>query len=70
LRAQALRVDLRGWFLAAGMAMHLGIEALMEVGPFPGGTLVLYAAWIAPGEWTKGSRRDATRARSKRGWLP
>lgn len=54
LRAQALRVDLRAWYLAVGMAMHLGVEMLMEVGPFLGGTMVLYAAWIAPDEWRRG----------------
>ena len=42
------RVRLLELYLAFGFAMHVGIEALMEVGPFCFAALALYPAAIAP----------------------
>ena len=42
------RVRFLELYLAFGLAMHIGIEALMEVGPFCFAALALYPAAIAP----------------------
>lgn len=41
----------RDLFLFYGLTMHLGIEILMEVGPFSWATLTLYLACFHPDEW-------------------
>ena len=61
VRALVNRVPFRGAYLALGLALHLGIWASLEVGPFLGGILVLYAACILPHEW----RVLATRVRDR-----
>lgn len=50
LRAQFNRIDFRAKYLGAGVLMHLGIEASMEVGPFILTTMCCYLAWFAPDE--------------------
>jgi hypothetical protein len=45
-RARVLEI-----YLAFGIAMHIGIELLMEVGPFCFATLALYPAAVAPERW-------------------
>jgi hypothetical protein len=57
LRAQFNRIDFRGRYLLVGVAMHLGIEASMEVGPFLGATMALYCCALAPEEWSALRRR-------------
>jgi hypothetical protein len=45
-RAQFNRVDVRARYLLVGVALHLGIEALLEVGAFSWAMLALYpCAW-------------------------
>lgn len=53
LRAQFNRIDLRVPYLAAGVAMHAGIEATMEVGPFSVAMLALYVCCFHPDEWKR-----------------
>lgn len=62
LRAWLLRHDARLLFAALGVALHLGIFALMEVGPFTWITLSYYLALVHPDEWRaliRGARRRA-----------
>jgi len=70
--------DRRGWlrrlfnaihfrllYVAFGAAMHLGIFALMGLGPFTGITLSMYLCLFSPGEWRSlaaGRRGRATTA--------
>ncbi len=51
LRATFNRLDLRSWVLVAGVGMHVGIEATMEVGAFSLASLSLYACFYHPDEW-------------------
>ncbi len=51
LRAWMNRVDLRFLFAAFGVMLHLGIFALMEVGPFSWITLSYYLTLWSPDEW-------------------
>jgi hypothetical protein len=51
LRSFFNRYDFRFWYLLFGVAMHAGIEALMEVGPFSFSTTTLYFACVHPDEW-------------------
>ena len=51
VRARFNRVPWRSAYLALGFALHLGIWATLEVGPFLGGILALYAACFRPDEW-------------------
>lgn len=44
------RLDWRGTVLLIGVAMHIGIEAAMEVGPFCPATVSLYLACFHPDE--------------------
>lgn len=46
------RVHFRTAYLVLGLALHLGIWATLEVGPFLGGILALYAACFSPREWS------------------
>jgi hypothetical protein len=66
LRAQSNRVDLRAWWLGAGVVLHLGIEALLEVGGFSWAMLSLYACAWHPDEWAALTRR----LRGARGTTP
>ena len=63
LRAWLNRIPFRTAYLALGLALHLGIWAALEVGPFLGGVLALYAACILPGEWRAIALRVASRVR-------
>jgi hypothetical protein len=63
LRAWSNRVDARGIYLAIGLVLHIGIFFTMEVGPFLGAVLALYACCIAPGEWNAIAARVARRVR-------
>jgi hypothetical protein len=47
------RVRFRELYLVVGVAMHLGIEATMEVGAFTAASLSLYFCAIAPSEWRR-----------------
>ncbi len=51
LRALFKRIDVRRLYLLAGLVLHLGIFLAMEVGPFLGAVLSLYACCIEPEEW-------------------
>lgn len=51
LRRAFDRVHFRTSYLALGLALHVGIWATLEVGPFLGGILTLYAACFHPAEW-------------------
>ena len=53
LRALFNRYDFRAIYLFFGLGMHLGIEALMEVGPFSFASLTLYFACFHPDEWSR-----------------
>jgi hypothetical protein len=57
LRALFNRYDFRSIYLLFGLGMHLGIEALMEVGPFSFASLTLYLACFHPEEWAGLRRR-------------
>lgn len=61
VRAWFNRVDFRAKYLAVGLVLHLGIWATLEVGPFLGTVLALYACCFHPDEW----RRAAARWRSR-----
>ncbi len=45
------RVRFRELYLLFGLAMHLGIEATMDIGAFTGASLALYACALRPEEW-------------------
>ena len=64
LRAQANRLDLRAWWLVAGVALHLGIESLLEVGGFSWAMLSLYACAWHPDEWARVGRRLQEKGRT------
>ncbi|MCB9744656.1 MAG: hypothetical protein H6741_08570 [Alphaproteobacteria bacterium] len=51
LRRWSNRLRLRRLFMAFGVSLHLGVFALMEVGPFSWITLSFYLAFIDPEEW-------------------
>ncbi len=53
LRALFNRYDFRSIYLLFGLGMHLGIEGLMEVGPFSFASLTLYFACFHPDEWSR-----------------
>jgi len=61
VRALFNRIPFRNAYLGLGLALHLGIWASLEVGPFLGGILALYAACFLPHEW----RALATRVRER-----
>lgn len=63
VRAFFNRFDIRAKYLLVGASLHLGIAALMEVGPFAAATFVLYAACFAPREWRAVLARVRPRAR-------
>jgi hypothetical protein len=50
LRAAFNRLDVRAWFALFGVAMHTGIHALMDVGPFSYLSLALYPALFSSEE--------------------
>ena len=51
------RVPFRDAYLATGFLLHLGIWLTMEVGPFFGAVLAIYAACFHPAEWQALARR-------------
>lgn len=53
LRALFNRLDFRSLYLLFGVGMHIGIEAMMEVGPFSLASLSLYFACFSPEEWQR-----------------
>jgi len=57
LRGLCNRLPLRGLWVAAGLAMHLGIMLFMDVGPFSLVAVSYYVCLFHPDEW----RRYATR---------
>ncbi len=59
-RARALsnRWDLRRAYLLIGIAMHLGLTALMELGPFGLISMSFYACMLSPDEWSAKLRRS------------
>lgn len=65
LRALFNRIDFRFCYILFGVGLHLGIFALMEVGPFSWITLSYYLAMVHPEEWGALARRRA-RARASR----
>lgn len=52
LRALFNRIDFRSRYLSVGLLLHLGIFLTLEVGPFLGGMLSLYACCFTPHEWS------------------
>jgi len=63
LRALCNRLPLRGLWVAAGVAMHLGILLLMDVGPFSLVALAYYPCLFRPDEWRRlGARLAALRS--------
>jgi len=67
LRAFCNRVDLRALFCAFGVLLHLGIFALMEVGPFSWITLSYYLTLWSPDEWRALTRRRGRAAATPAG---
>lgn len=67
LRALFNRLDLRALYCAFGVLLHLGIFALMEVGPFTWITLSYYLALWSPDEWRALTRRRGRAAPSRPG---
>lgn len=65
VRARFNRVPFRNAYLVLGLVLHAGIWATLEVGPFLGGILVLYAACILPHEWRALATRIAARVRDR-----
>jgi hypothetical protein len=63
LRAWFNRVDVRKWYLLAGLAMHVGISLLMDVGSFFPAVMACYACCVTPDEWKRFARRAATASR-------
>ena len=61
LRAAFNRLDFRALYGFFGVAMHLGIFATMEVGPFTWVTLSYYLCLWHPDEWRALLRRRAAR---------
>jgi hypothetical protein len=57
LRALFNRLDVRALYLFTGIAMHVGIEATMEVGAFSAASLALYLCCFHPDEWAALGRR-------------
>lgn len=53
LRAWMNRVDFRALFAGFGVLLHVGIAALMEVGPFSWITLAYYVSLWSPDEWRR-----------------
>lgn len=51
LRALFNRVDLRVPYALYGLALHLGIQVLMDVGPFSAISLSFYLCLVHPDEW-------------------
>jgi len=52
-RAFALRFDLRWVYATFGVAFHVGLFVLVDVGPFSLATLGYYAAFLSPAEWER-----------------
>jgi hypothetical protein len=63
---------LRRWrardvYLAVGLAFHLGIAALLDIGSFTWASLALYATFFSPGTWARALALDpAPRAAASR----
>lgn len=55
------RTDFRTKYLAVGLVLHLGIWAALEVGPFLGTVLALYACCFHPDEWRRFAARSVSR---------
>ena len=53
LRALCNRLPLRGLWVAVGLAVHLGILVLMDVGPFSLVSLAYYPCLFHPDEWRR-----------------
>ncbi len=53
LRALCNRLPLRGLWVATGVAMHLGILVLMDVGPFSLVAVAYYPCLYRPDEWRR-----------------
>lgn len=64
LRATLNRLDFRKLYAAFGVLLHLGIAALMEVGPFSWITLSYYLCLWSPDEWRSLFRSATPRARA------
>lgn len=62
LRALTNRLDLRAAYLAVGIALHLGIFVLMNVGPFSWASLAFYVTLVHHDEWLALWRRGTGRA--------
>jgi hypothetical protein len=45
------RVDVRAVYLVIGLGLHVSILVTMEVGPFFGAVMAIYACCLHPGEW-------------------
>lgn len=61
LRKQFLRWDVRNAFVVVGVFLHLGVHALMNVGPFSFVTLAFYICMYHPDEYRKFGERVRAR---------
>jgi hypothetical protein len=59
LRGLAARTDLRPWFTAFGLSLHVGIALMLEVATFSWITLSFYVAMWRPAEVGRGANRLA-----------
>lgn len=57
LRALSTRWDLRSWWVAVGVTLHVGILVLLDVGPFSFASLAYYVTIYPPGDWRSLGRR-------------
>jgi hypothetical protein len=57
VRALFNRIDVRSLYVAAGVLLHLGIWATLEVGEFLGYCLAYFACCFSPHEWQGGFSR-------------
>lgn len=53
LRAWFNKVDVRKWYLLAGLALHCGISTLMDVGSFFPAVMACYTCCVTPAEWRR-----------------
>jgi hypothetical protein len=53
------RLRVRWVYLGLGLVFHLGIAALLEIGPFSWASLALYPCFVHPWEWRRLARKAA-----------
>jgi hypothetical protein len=65
LRSLCNRLPLRGLWVIIGLAVHLGILVLMDVGPFSPIALSYYVCLFTPAEWRRLAERLRPGARDR-----